>query len=273
MAKKKTQKVNYHPSNASNSLVKSVLSIVSEEINSYQKLDKEFIKKFFNNKCAYTGVDLKKNNIEYDHIIPANINNGGLTLLGNIVPTTKEINRKKTGKNFEIFLQDEKMHSPEVISKIKSYQELFCYPVNFYSDDIRDQLQQLVSQINEVTNNFIENLIEKLNDDNDIKNISRLTFEEKSQVFKVFNNFSKWMDKKSIPYKIVNLYFEHKEKGVVDYESFKKDLKTKKITNLSNLINLKTNNYGKIFDIKGNDLILWKPISDFVENHYYAQSK
>lgn len=261
--KKSKKKESYHIANTKNSIVKSILSLISDEINEYQKNDKLFIKKYFNNKCAYTGELLTPKTIEFDHLIPANIAKGGLSLLGNMVPTTKSTNRIKSDKDYLIFLKENNLRNEEREKKIIEYQSLFHYPKNYYNDDIGARLNKLVNDFDEMLRTFTDEIFNQIQNDKEIKNIDKLNFEEKLEVYKVINNSKQWLLKTdSAPYKILQLFFQlQSQNDEVIYKEFKKILKVNKINNLSNLININKNNYGKVFEIN-NDLIqLWKPTS------------
>ena len=61
---------------------------------------------YFGHCCAYTGEELKKGEAEQEHAIPINREHCGLHLYGNVVPATREANRRKRGLHFRDFVDD-----------------------------------------------------------------------------------------------------------------------------------------------------------------------
>ena len=61
---------------------------------------------WFDGRCAYTGQTLGEGEMERDQAIPMNRAQCGLHLYGNVVPTTKETNRRKAGKHYREFIED-----------------------------------------------------------------------------------------------------------------------------------------------------------------------
>lgn len=271
MTKKKSKKIeNYHFANSKNSIIKSILSTISSEIHVFHQNDKSFVKKFFNNECAYSGAKLTNRNIEFDHLIPANLKNGGLTLLGNMVPTTKSLNKIKSGKTYIDFLKAQNLENIERQEKLKNYQELFHYPTAYYSASVEEKLNSLVEKYEELFEIFVKEIIIDLEKDDIFQNVSKLNFDEKVEVYKVIKNSQNWRNNQGgSPYKIIKLFLEieKKEKGV-NYSNFKILLKENNIDNLNNLIKISKKNYGKVFEIKDNFVTLWKPVKKHIENQF-----
>ena len=103
MENKKSFKRTY-PADAANIFVRNLLCDVSEELGGFSEKDWDRTLKFFDHKCAYTGVSLSKKKIVQDHLIPHNREACGLNLYGNIVPTTKEANGAKSSKDYKDFI-------------------------------------------------------------------------------------------------------------------------------------------------------------------------
>ncbi|WP_314280455.1 HNH endonuclease [Capnocytophaga leadbetteri] len=158
MAKRK----NYPISNAQNSIVRSILNNISEKMGTLDGSTMENILKYFNHKCAYTGKKLKENEVVFDHLIPCNRKYGGLYLAGNLVPTSKEINAKKSGKDFIEFINDErndnlfpKEKKQEVIDRLKEYQKDFEYPKDIVTKDFTNRLAEIYSEVEGIINTYV----------------------------------------------------------------------------------------------------------------------
>ncbi|CEQ01716.1 Uncharacterised protein [[Clostridium] sordellii] len=74
-------------------------------IKGYKYTNEEWEKclEFFNNRCAYTGVELTKENTHRDHIIP--LSKGGLNVIRNIVPALSSANISKRDKDMETWFR------------------------------------------------------------------------------------------------------------------------------------------------------------------------
>lgn len=103
MENKKSFKRTYS-ADAANIFVRNLLCDVSEELGGFSEKDWSNTLRFFDHKCAYTGVSLSKKKIVQDHLIPHNREACGLNLYGNIVPTTKEANGAKSSKDYKDFI-------------------------------------------------------------------------------------------------------------------------------------------------------------------------
>ena len=60
---------------------------------------------WFDGRCAYTGERLADGETERDHAIPMNRTHCGLHLYGNLVPATREADRRKAGTHYREFIQ------------------------------------------------------------------------------------------------------------------------------------------------------------------------
>ena len=87
-------------------------------INKEQWLD---MMRFFNHKCAYSGIDLNDDNRSIDHIVP--LNNEGLNEIYNLVPALKKYNQSKQAKEMEDWYRQQPYFSEERLSKIHEWQE------------------------------------------------------------------------------------------------------------------------------------------------------
>ena len=60
----------------------------------------------FGGRCAYTGAPLARGEAEHDHAIPMNRKHCGPHLYGNVLPATREANRRKGSKHYRDFVDD-----------------------------------------------------------------------------------------------------------------------------------------------------------------------
>lgn len=192
-----------------------------------------------------------------------------------MVPTTKSLNKIKSDKKYTDFLKGKDSLNIERHEKIKKYQELFHYPTNFYNSKIEEKLNSLVTKYEELFEIFVKEIIDDLQKDTDFQSVSKLNFDEKIEVYKVINKSQNWKNnKEGAPYKIIKLFLElEKDEKMVDYNNFKILLKKNNIKNFSNLLNTSKNNYGKVFEINDNCVILWKPVTKFIKEQFKFSEK
>ena len=72
---------------------------------------------WFDGRCAYTDEVLVDDQTERDHAIPMNREHCGLHLFGNVLPATREANRRKAGKHYRDFL----IEDPARLERIESF--------------------------------------------------------------------------------------------------------------------------------------------------------
>lgn len=88
--------------------------------NTHNKTQIDEVLKYFNYKCAYTGIDLK-HNFHIDHIIP--ISKGGSNNIYNLVPTIPEANLSKSNRELEEWYREQDYFSEDRLNKIYKYIE------------------------------------------------------------------------------------------------------------------------------------------------------
>lgn len=93
-----------HPADAANIFVRNLLCDMSEELGGFKEQDWKNTLKYFDRRCAYTGVKLSEKKTIMDHLIPHNRETCGLHLYGNLIPATKEVNATKANKKYKDFL-------------------------------------------------------------------------------------------------------------------------------------------------------------------------
>ena len=90
---KQTRKTN--PGDAANAFVRVILSDAGAMLGGLTEDEWRKTIEWFDGRCAYTGQALDEGELERDHAIPMNRTQCGLHLYGNVVPATKEANRRK----------------------------------------------------------------------------------------------------------------------------------------------------------------------------------
>ena len=100
--------------NSQNLLVRNILSNLGEE--SFSQKDWEETKAYFNNQCAYFG---SAGELVIEHVIPINRVSLGEHRIGNLMPSCKPCNAKKSDKDYREFLAKQQIR----IEKIERYME------------------------------------------------------------------------------------------------------------------------------------------------------
>lgn len=93
------------PGDAANVFVRVILSDAGTLLGGFAETEWQKTLEWFDGRCAYTGQVLG-DGAERDHAIPLNRTHCGLHLFGNVVPATREANRRKVGDHYRQFLQD-----------------------------------------------------------------------------------------------------------------------------------------------------------------------
>ena len=165
----------------SNIAIRNILTEISKQL--FDKIDEAYfeeMRKFFNNKCPYTGKDLnaleQNNQIATDHIVPQNKEYCGLNIPGNLILCDKIANQKKGCKTIEQFLLGDDFYLNDSYNvrkarydKIKQFQSKYNYnPIkikqtidfilsNIYSEVRKSQCDYIANVKNELINNGIVN--------------------------------------------------------------------------------------------------------------------
>ena len=106
----------WSPGDAANAFVRVVLSDAGARLGGLTETQWEETLRWFGGRCAYTEDELVEGRMERDHAIPMNRTHCGLHLYGNVLPATREANRKKAGKHYRDFVED-----PERLKRIESF--------------------------------------------------------------------------------------------------------------------------------------------------------
>ena len=101
---KQTRK--WNPGDAANAFVRVILSDAGAMVGGLTETEWRTTVDWFDGRCAYTGDVLAEDQLDRDHAIPMNRTHCGLHLFGNVVPATREVNRRKAGKHYRDFIED-----------------------------------------------------------------------------------------------------------------------------------------------------------------------
>lgn len=96
----------WNPGDAANAFVRVILSDAGAALGGLSDTEWDRTRKWFGGRCAYTGDALVDGRMDRDHAIPMNRTHCGLHLYGNVLPVTKEANRRKGGKHYRDFVED-----------------------------------------------------------------------------------------------------------------------------------------------------------------------
>lgn len=106
----------FHPGDAANAFVRVILSDAGAKLGGLTPTEWDDTFKWFEGRCAYTGDALVDGRMDRDHAIPMNRKHCGLHLYGNVLPATKEANRRKTDRHYRHFVED-----PDRLERIESF--------------------------------------------------------------------------------------------------------------------------------------------------------
>lgn len=113
MAKQTRQ---WNPSDAANVFVRVILSDAGARLGGLTDVEWDETLAWFGGRCAYTGDPLAADRMDRDHAIPMNRKHCGLHLFGNVLPATKEANRRKASQHYREFVED-----PDRLKRIESF--------------------------------------------------------------------------------------------------------------------------------------------------------
>ena len=95
----------WNPGDAANTFVRVILSDAGALLGGLTDEEWQRTLGWFDGRCAYTGGELDENRTEQDHAVPMNRKHCGLHLYGNVLPATREANRRKAGKHYRDFVE------------------------------------------------------------------------------------------------------------------------------------------------------------------------
>lgn len=245
-----------HPGDVGNIFIRNLLCDLSESINEkgFSENDWKKTTQFFNNRCAFTGKPLSKSKIVLDHLVPQNKESCGLHLFGNLVPTSKEINAKKSNKDFLVFINeklevsdiDSSTSKEEIIAKIYEFQEISGY--NTIHQTVKINIKQYIDSQYETIRILCENTKVSLRNNKVVNNLSEeiKTFSAKEILPKI----RIWASKPQLNvHKIIAIVNQHKqiEKEFLFQEIINNSISSNPQGALLSLMSDKGNSYGKVF--------------------------
>ena len=96
----------WNPGDAANTFVRVILSDAGALLGGLSDDEWDKTRAWFDGRCAYTGEGLGEDRSEQDHAVPMNRAHCGLHLFGNVLPATRDANRRKAGKHYRDFVED-----------------------------------------------------------------------------------------------------------------------------------------------------------------------
>ena len=106
----------WNPGDAANAFVRVILSDAGTMLGGMSDDEWQRTLGWFDGRCAYTGEELAEGETDRDHAIPMSRAHCGLHLYGNVLPATREANRRKAGKHYREFVDD-----PERLERIEAF--------------------------------------------------------------------------------------------------------------------------------------------------------
>ena len=137
--------------NAQNLLVRNILSNLGEE--SFSQGRWEETKAYFDNQCAYCG---SAGELVIEHAIPINRISLGEHRLGNLIPSCRSCNAKKSDKDYREFLNGQQSR----IEKIEGYMESRNYVPLGDNEQVAKILDMAYKEVATVSNRYISILNE-----------------------------------------------------------------------------------------------------------------
>lgn len=159
-----------------NIFVRNLLCDLSDLLGGFSHTDWDNTLKYFENRCAYTDIYLRKNDQVKDHLIPHNRYDIGLHLYGNIVPSSKKANAAKSNKNYKDFIQSntsvlgniDEDERKRRISKIDKFHEISSYSNKLKKIkkvlDLSQFIQHQYASIQNITKENINDISKYLDD-------------------------------------------------------------------------------------------------------------
>lgn len=120
------------------------------------------IRKFFEDRCCYCGIDLAGSPAVQDHLIPMNKVALGLHAWGNIVPACGPCNAKKQGKEWHAFLASRAgANTAERYAKIGAYVKHYKYAP---TKDLRAVAEDLYAEVGSIAITLISVKVARVRD-------------------------------------------------------------------------------------------------------------
>ena len=96
-----------NPGDAANVFVRVILSDAGTILGGLTEDEWKQTCAYFDGRCAYTGGELASDDVDRDHAVPMNREHCGIHLFGNVLPTTKEVNRRKANRHYREFVESQ----------------------------------------------------------------------------------------------------------------------------------------------------------------------
>jgi hypothetical protein len=156
------------PAQAANQAIRKFLRSLGKEYDIKRKLkpfsdnkDIYIIRKYFHDKCCYCRKSIMNIQWYKDHLIPMNKEQGGLHAWGNIVPSCKDCNGKKQGRDWIIFIKSFRLNpnaEESRMRRIRGYIQRYNYKLTTQNiNDISLLSTNLYLSITTFVSNEVEN--------------------------------------------------------------------------------------------------------------------
>ena len=251
------------PADAANIFVRNLLCDMSEELGGFKEQDWKKTLKYFDRRCAYTGVKLSAKKTVIDHLISHNRQDCGLHLFGNLIPASKEANAAKSNKTFEDFLMNNTSILGDLdinirmerIAKIIEFQTTSGYfeklerlkNIISLHDFVKFQYESIYQKVEENKREFLGFLKED--------SIENVTISAKAGIIKDINfKIDLWSTKPYLNvHKIIAIVIEIENitKSELISKIVSLDISKNPIGAITGLMSENGNNYGKVFQEVG----------------------
>ena len=148
----------WNPGDAANAFVRVILSDAGAMLGGLTETEWRTTVDWFEGRCAYTDEILDKNQLDRDHAVPMNRTHCGLHLFGNVLPATREANRRKAAKHYRDFIEDgDRLERIEAFIRSSGYWER----VSVFGDlhGYCEAQYRAVNALCRVNREYLENLL------------------------------------------------------------------------------------------------------------------
>jgi hypothetical protein len=263
-----------HAADAANLFVRNLLCEISEQLGGFKEQDWTKTKKYFDNRCAYTG---STKNIVMDHATAHNRTHCGLHLYGNIIPASKEANASKSGKTLEEFFDSDaiclegidEQTRLERLNKIKEFQEQSGYQkITKILDtkiNIKEFMQKSYQEILNLADEKITKLTTIFEKDEVLKIAKEKSVNEKITKLKLWSSKSNCNHHQIIKLFLDNVPDKIKRGDFIDILKKQTEIKDPYIS-VSSMMTDAGHAYGKVFMEDDGWLIICPELNEIIRN-------
>ena len=174
----------WNPGDAANAFVRVILSDAGTMLGGLTEGEWRRTLDWFGGRCAYTGEELVDGRTDRDHAIPMNRTHCGLHLYGNVLPVTRDANRRKASAHFRDFVDD-----PGRLDRIETFFRNTGYwdRIAGFGDLQRycEAQYRAINALCRVNKDYLANLLPGSPEENGAENPNRTVVEERGKTLPI----------------------------------------------------------------------------------------